>query len=129
MTSRRVAVVVNPAAGKGRAAAAAAQARAALAGDDVRQLVGRDGPDALALCRQAVDDGVDLLVAVGGDGMAHLALQAVCGTSTALGIVPTGTGNDLVRGLGLPLDVPAAVERLSQPAVAVDAAQTDAGVW
>ena len=129
MTSRRIAVVVNPAAGKGRAGAAAAQVRAALTGDDVRELVGRDGPDALALCRQAGAEGIDLLVAVGGDGMAHLALQAVCGTGTPLGVVPTGTGNDLVRGLGLPLDLPAAIARLAEPAVAVDAVQTDSGVW
>ena len=129
MTGRRVALVVNPTAGKGRAGAAADRAEEALAGDDVRRLVGRDGADALALCRQAVADGVDLLVAVGGDGMAHLALQAVCATPTALGLVPTGTGNDLVRGLGLPLDVDAAVARLREPAVAVDAVRTDAGVW
>lgn len=125
----RVALVVNPTAGKGRAAAAAEQARAALAGDDVRQLVGRDAAEALHLCRQAVADGVDVLVAVGGDGMAHLALQAVCGTSTAFGLVPAGTGNDLARGLGLPLDVASAAARLREPAVAVDAVRTDAGVW
>ena len=129
MTGRRVAVVVNPTAGKGRAAAAAARTRVALAGDDVRELVGRDGAEALDLCRQAVADGVDVLVAVGGDGMAHLALQAVCGTACPLGIVPTGTGNDLARGLGLPLDLAAAIGRLREPDVPVDAARTDAGVW
>ena len=125
----RVALVVNPRAGKGRAAAAAATATAALAGDDVRQLVGRDAAEALDLCHKAVADGVDVLVAVGGDGMAHLALQAVCGSETAFGLVPAGTGNDLARGLGLPLDVPAAVARLREPAVAVDAVRTHAGVW
>ena len=129
MSQRRVALVVNPRAGKGRAAAAAAHATAALAGDDVRELVGRDAAEALDLCHQAVADGVDVLVAVGGDGMAHLALQAVCGAQTSFGLVPAGTGNDLARGLGLPLDVAAAVARLREPAVAVDAVRTDAGVW
>jgi diacylglycerol kinase (ATP) len=129
VTSRRVAVVVNPTAGKGRGADAARQVRAALAGDEVRELVGRDGAEALALCRQAVADGVELLVAVGGDGMAHLALQSVTGTPTALGFVPAGTGNDLARGLGLPLGVAESVARLQEPAIAVDAVRTDAAVW
>jgi diacylglycerol kinase (ATP) len=44
--------------------------------------------------------------------MAHLALQACSGTTTALGIVPTGTGNDLATALGLPLADPAASARL-----------------
>jgi diacylglycerol kinase (ATP) len=126
---RRVALVVNPRAGRGRAAAAADTARHALAGTDVRTLVGRDGAEALALCRSAVADGVDALVAVGGDGMAHLALQAVAGTGTALGIVPTGTGNDLARALGLPLDVPAAAARLRDEPVAVDAVRNGDGTW
>ena len=126
---RRVALVVNPTAGKGRGGSAAVVAEAALAGDDVRRLVGRDGADALRLCREAVADGVDVLVAVGGDGMAHLALQAVAGTRTALGLVPTGTGNDLARGLGLPLDPVAAAGRLTLDAVAVDAVRTDSGTW
>ena len=126
---RGVALVVNPTAGKGRGAAAAQAAEAALRGDDVRRLVGRDGADALRLCREAVAEGVDVLVAVGGDGMAHLALQAVAGTDTALGLVPAGTGNDLARGLGLPLDPVAAAARLRADAVAVDAVRTDGGTW
>ncbi|MDT7571780.1 MAG: diacylglycerol kinase [Actinomycetota bacterium] len=102
------ALVVNPTSGKGRAAAAAAvvQDRLAAAGHDVERLQGSDGADALRLCRAAVVNGVDAVVAVGGDGMAHLALQACAGTTTALGIVPTGTGNDLARALRLPLGEP-----------------------
>ncbi|MBK5307794.1 MAG: diacylglycerol kinase [Frankiaceae bacterium] len=106
----RVSLVVNPTSGRGRAAAAAdlAQARLSAAGHDVRRLQGTSGPDAERLCHEAVADGVDVLVAVGGDGMVHLALQACAGTSTALGIVPTGTGNDLARALSLPLGDPGA---------------------
>jgi diacylglycerol kinase (ATP) len=59
-----------------------------------------------------VANGVDAVVAVGGDGMAHLALQACAATSTALGIVPTGTGNDLARALELPLGNPDASAEL-----------------
>jgi len=77
-------------------------------GANVAILVGRDAEDASALARQAVSDGVDAVVALGGDGMVHLALNVIAGTSTALGIVPAGTGNDLANTLGLPTKDPVA---------------------
>ncbi len=104
-----IALVSNPTAGKGtaRAATAVAVARLRERSVEVRELVGRDGAEALHLCREAVADGVDALVALGGDGMVHLALQAVAGTPTALGIMAQGTGNDLATHLGLPVRSPA----------------------
>jgi diacylglycerol kinase (ATP) len=101
-----IALVVNPTSGKGRALAAADEVTAGLtaAGHVVDRLIGVDGSHAERLCRDAVTGGVDALVAVGGDGMAHLALQSCAGSATALGIVPTGTGNDLANALGLPRD-------------------------
>ncbi|MGO4384533.1 diacylglycerol/lipid kinase family protein [Specibacter sp. RAF43] len=52
--------------------------------------------------------GIQALVVVGGDGMVHLAVNALAGTPVPLGIVPAGTGNDTARGLGLAPDNPAA---------------------
>jgi diacylglycerol kinase (ATP) len=106
----RLSLVVNPTSGKGRATAAADIATAGLtaAGHTVDRLVGVNGTDAERLCRVAVGNQVDAIVAVGGDGMAHLALQACAGTATALGIIPTGTGNDLATALGLPIGDPTA---------------------
>jgi diacylglycerol kinase (ATP) len=108
VTPRRLAIVVNPTSGKGRSAAAADVVERRLRAADVvvERLEGVDGPDALQLCRAAAAGGVDGIVAVGGDGMAHLALQACAGTWTGLGIVPTGTGNDLANALGLPVGDP-----------------------
>jgi diacylglycerol kinase (ATP) len=99
-----VALLVNPTAGKGRAAGTVARVTERLreGGANVAILVGRDAEDASALARQAVGDGVDALVALGGDGMAHLALNVVAGSQTPLGIIPAGTGNDLAATLGLP---------------------------
>lgn len=53
----------------------------------------------------ALAAGIDALVVVGGDGMVHLAVNALAGTaaSVPLGIVPNGSGNDTARALGLPL--------------------------
>lgn len=44
------------------------------------------------------------VMAVGGDGLAHLALQQLAKTQIPLAVIPAGTGNDLVRSLGWPLD-------------------------
>ncbi|MBA8823698.1 diacylglycerol kinase (ATP) [Saccharopolyspora lacisalsi] len=52
----------------------------------------------------AVAEGAGVLVVLGGDGLVHEAVQACAGTDTALAVIPTGTGNDLARALGMPLD-------------------------
>ena len=65
----------------------------------MRTVLGEDAADALARAREAVDDGHRRAVAVGGDGMVSLALQAVAGTGTPLGVVAVGTGNDFARAL------------------------------
>lgn len=56
----------------------------------------------------ALAQGVDLIVAVGGDGTVRAVAEAVAGTSVALAIVPMGTGNIFARNYDLPLeDIPA----------------------
>jgi diacylglycerol kinase (ATP) len=105
-----LALLVNPTAGKGRAAGLVAKVTERLRerGANVAILVGRDAAEAQGLARQAIADGVDALVALGGDGMVHLALNVIAGTPTPLGIVPAGTGNDLANTLKLPTKDPVA---------------------
>lgn len=109
MTSEII-LFVNPTAGRGRGARAAEPAARALreAGFGVRTIVGDDALDALSRVREAVADGTSALVAVGGDGMVSLALQAVAGTRTPLGVIAAGTGNDFARVCGLPVRRPVA---------------------
>ncbi|MFF4981997.1 diacylglycerol kinase [Streptomyces sp. NPDC001046] len=109
-----ITLFVNPTAGRGRGARAAQPAASALraAGFSVRTVLGEDAADALARARAAVAGGTGALVAVGGDGMANLALRAVAGTRTPLGLVAVGTGNDFARALGMPVREPAAAGRM-----------------
>jgi diacylglycerol kinase (ATP) len=72
----------------------------------VEVLVGGSADEAGRLARRAVAEGLDALVALGGDGLVSLAHQSVAGTDVRLGIVPCGTGNDAARALGLPLGDP-----------------------
>ncbi|GGW57556.1 diacylglycerol kinase [Streptomyces caelestis] len=113
MTSE-ITLFVNPTAGRGRGARAAQPAASALraAGFSVRTVLGEDAADALTRARAAVAGGTGALIAVGGDGMAQLALRAVAGTNTPLGLVAVGTGNDFARALGLPVREPAAAGRM-----------------
>ena len=54
---------------------------------------------------EAVNEGVDLVVAGGGDGTISCVAGAVAGTGTALGVLPLGTLNHFARDLGIPLDL------------------------
>ncbi|WP_371604129.1 diacylglycerol kinase [Streptomyces sp. NBC_01220] len=118
MTSE-ITLFVNPTAGRGRGAHAAQPAASALrdAGFSVRTVLGEDADDALRRAREAVAAGTGALIAVGGDGMMSLALQAVAGTLTPLGVVAVGTGNDFARALGMPIRDPAAAGRLAAEAL------------
>jgi diacylglycerol kinase (ATP) len=103
-------IIVNPTAGGGRAARLvpwlrdrAAAAGGALGGHTV--VVTARAGHAEELAARAVADGVERVVAVGGDGTVQEVvngLLAVDGPEATMGVVPVGTGNDLARSLGLP---------------------------
>ena len=106
----RVTVLTNPMAGHGNAphAAERAVARFQELGIDVVTIVGKDAANARELAQQAVDEGTDALVVVGGDGVIRLALQVLARSDIPLGIVAAGTGNDHAREYALPAADPAA---------------------
>jgi diacylglycerol kinase (ATP) len=60
---------------------------------------------ALIIAQQAAKDDFDTVVAVGGDGTVNQVLNGIIGTKTALGIIPTGTANDLASYYHIPHDV------------------------
>ncbi len=59
---------------------------------------------AVELAAQAVKDGAETVIAIGGDGTLHEVIQSVAGTNTALGILPAGTGNDFIKTIRVPVD-------------------------
>jgi diacylglycerol kinase (ATP) len=124
-----VAVLVSPAAGRGRAASIAGDVLAAFrdAGLHPRLLPATTGPEAEKQAAAAVDEGSGAVVAVGGDGTVHAALQAVAGTGTPLAVIPAGTGNDLVRALGIPADAIPAARAAAEDIAAGSARTVDAG--
>lgn len=111
--SRKLALLVNPAAAGGKALAAVAPARAELErlGADFRVIETASGEHAKREARAAgVRD--ETVVAIGGDGIVGTLAGAICNTGTPLAMIPAGRGNDFARVLGIPAD-PAAAARLA----------------
>jgi YegS/Rv2252/BmrU family lipid kinase len=105
-----VCLIVNPAAGGGRAGRVAAEVQRALRGHGlrVRRADTRDLDHARALAREAAGRG-ETAVTLGGDGLAGAVADALRGAPDAvLGVLPGGRGNDLARVLGIPSDPVAA---------------------
>lgn len=60
------------------------------------------------LARRAAAAGTELVIAVGGDGTVHAVANGLIGTHSILGIIPTGTMNNLAHSLNIPDTLPAA---------------------
>ena len=73
--------------------------------------------DAGKIARGAVQRGVDVIVAVGGDGTVNEVGAAIVHTNIALGVIPCGSGNGFARHLGLPLDPRKAIEFINNSSV------------
>lgn len=115
MSTRRstLTLVVNPNAGRGRARRILPSVTAALVQGmphmTLRVQQASSFTDAKVRALAAVENSLppepgqaaDVLVMMGGDGMASVGLNACANTHVRLGVVPAGTGDDFARGMGL----------------------------
>lgn len=109
-------IIVNPTAGRGNGARIIPQLESYLqsCGLDY-DLVRTERPlHAIQLAQQAAEDGYEVVVAVGGDGIANEVLnglmqakQGGSGDQVAMGILAAGRGNDSAYGVGMPNDLEA----------------------
>ena len=70
------------------------------------------GCDLPAVVQKALEDGIRMFVVCGGDGTIDVLAAALAGTNATLGIIPTGTQNNVALSLGIPSDIPAAIATL-----------------
>src|SRR5437763_7606635 len=104
MRFHRVLLVVNPVA-RTVAKPTLAVIEKALSADFALEVAEtKEKGHASELAAQAVHDGIDLVVVFSGDGTINEAVNALAGTEVALGVLPGGATNVLVRALGLPTD-------------------------
>ena len=129
---KRLVVAINPTAsfGKGRNVGPAVVQTLRALGHEVTSLQEPDFEQLQQSARKAVASKPDAFIVVGGDGMVNLGTNLVVNTTVPLGIVPSGTGNDMARGLAIPHDNTEAaidylVRALGNPARSIDAAKVD----
>ncbi|MET9931892.1 MULTISPECIES: YegS/Rv2252/BmrU family lipid kinase [unclassified Streptomyces] len=110
---RQFTAVVNPTAGGSSGVAALIPLARSLRQEGARldTVYSRSLEHARELAHRAGERG-DVVLAVGGDGMAGCVGGALSGTDTLFGLVPAGRGNDFARALGLPADAPSLARTL-----------------
>ncbi len=100
---RKVSLLINPLAGKGKALSVADELQSLLKKLNVETdaLMPTSRNEVEGVINESVDSGIDTLLAVGGDGLINQAVNVLAETGTVLGVIPVGTGNDFARSLNL----------------------------
>lgn len=86
---------------------------------DVKVIYTQYAGHAYELAKDAAARGVDVAVAVGGDGTLNETGRGLVHSNTALGVIPCGSGNGFARHLGIPMNIKKSIEFLNtaQPTV------------
>ncbi len=71
-------------------------------GIEVDVALAKPKEEATPLAKQAVKDGYKVVIAMGGDGTLEAVLRGMVGSKARLGIIPTGTKNNMAKSLGIP---------------------------
>ena len=117
MPTDSISLFLNPTAGHGRAGRGQRriieilESRGAVVEVHESRTVG----DLEALVRNHVDNGAERIIVAGGDGSIHEAVNGIMAAdgSAALGVIPTGTGNDFAKACDIPLDWERAAQLLA----------------
>jgi len=112
MTKRRIVFIINPISGTGSKEVIPSLIERHIDKEayDVEMRFTEYANHASEITTQCKEDGVDIVVAVGGDGTVNEVARALVDSPTALGIIPCGSGNGLARHLMLPMNVKGAID-------------------
>lgn len=77
---------------------------------DVEAVIPSTYAETRRLAAEAVKNGLERVVAVGGDGTLDAVADELAGSETIMGAIPAGTGNDFCKTTGIPLRPEAALE-------------------
>src|ERR1041385_3215288 len=101
-------LIANPGAGKPEESAKQLELAARYLqahGIEVNVALAKPKEEATPLAKQAVKDGYDMVIAMGGDGTLEAVLRGMVKRKTPMGIIPTGTQNNIAKSLGIPTDM------------------------
>jgi diacylglycerol kinase (ATP) len=110
----RAKIIINTKAGNGRSARLCELIRRTLGSDCESIESTTHAGHATIIARNACQNGFDTIVVAGGDGTINEVVNGVIGTDVAIGIVPTGTANDLARFHHVPSDPESACNLIMQ---------------
>ena len=115
-TKRRIAFIVNPISGTHSKEDMPRLIEEGMDSEhfDFEVLMTEYAGHASEIAKQKATDGVDVVVAVGGDGTVNEVARSLIHTQTALGIIPCGSGNGLARHLCIPMDIRRALNIINQ---------------
>ncbi len=118
---KKVLLIVNPAAGRGRTIKALPGVEKALRDLEVPfEVVSTKAPDdATRIARKAAENGFETVACLGGDGTVSETGKGLVGTNTTLALLPCGTGNDFARALGFHRNLKLALRSLREGSVRV----------
>ena len=68
--------------------------------------------DATRISKEAANENIDAIIAVGGDGTVNECLNSLVNTNTALGVIPCGSGNGFAYHIGMGRTIEKAVKQL-----------------
>jgi YegS/Rv2252/BmrU family lipid kinase len=108
----KIGYIVNPVAGKKNAARHVPrieQTTKDMGYEAAIYITDRPG-DAVEKTAEAVREGCDVVVAVGGDGTVNEVVNGLDGISVVMGVIPAGSGNDFSRTLRIPQDFEGALD-------------------
>jgi diacylglycerol kinase (ATP) len=107
--------IINPASGKGKAESFISKIEAKInkVQFNYKFLVSQSSNDISKLTLKAVEEGADIIIAVGGDGTVNEVAQHIVNTDIILGIIPAGSGNGLANYLHIPADIDKALDKIN----------------
>ncbi len=116
MSQKKIVFIINPRAGIGHFKKVARLLRKYLDSDqyDYQLQLTRYRGHGHVLAMQAVDNNVDIVIAVGGDGTINEIARALVGKDITLGFIPTGSGNGLAHHLRVPTRISKAIEMINE---------------
>lgn len=100
-------IIANPAAGANRASKIIPLVEEILKKKGINYVleITRCKGDEIGIAGKGIKNGFNLIVALGGDGTINQVVNGITGSGVTLGIIPAGTGSDLVKTLNIPVKI------------------------